>query len=139
MHDSVESAQPEPPKKKKQSKNKYGEFQNVLLTETEHQKLAEDFGAALREKAISFLDAYIEEKGYKSKSHNLAIRRWVMDAVNEKETKPQKYGRKEKVPGWVGFEPGNAELDGLQKILNTAGNNPEIAERAEKLKQSLLG
>ena len=44
------------------------------------------------DKAITFLDEYIEEKGYKSKSHNLAIRRWVIDAVNEQEAKAQRKG-----------------------------------------------
>jgi len=33
--------------------------------------------------AIEFLSGYIEEKGYKSKSHYLAIRRWVIDAVSK--------------------------------------------------------
>ena len=90
--DSDESDQPEPPKpkKKKAVKHKHGEFQNVLLTDAEFEKLADDFGADLRDKAISFFDAYIEEKGYKSKSHNLAIRRWVIDAVKDRANrKPQ--------------------------------------------------
>jgi hypothetical protein len=33
--------------------------------------------------AVNFLDAYIEEKGYKAKSHYLSIRRWVMDALDK--------------------------------------------------------
>ena len=52
------------PKQKKPPKNKHGEFQNVLLTDSEFEKLADDFGVDLRDNAISFLDAYIEEKGY---------------------------------------------------------------------------
>ena len=146
--DSDESEQPAPPKPKKKNptKSKHGELQNVLLTDPEYEKLADDFGADLRDKAISFLDAYIEEKGYKSKSHNLAIRRWVIDAVKEKEAKPQRYGgRKEPVPGWCknGFEPGEAEMNAIQKLFKddvpTAGNNPEIADRAEQLKKRLGG
>lgn len=75
---------------KKPVKHKHGEFQNVLLTDAEFEKLAVDFGSDLRDKAISFFDAYIEEKGYKSKSHNLAIRRWVIDAVKDRANrKPQ--------------------------------------------------
>ena len=75
---------------KKPTKRKHGEFQNVLLTDAEFEKLADDFGADLRDKAISFFDVYIEEKGYKSKSHNLAIRRWVIDAVKDRANrKPQ--------------------------------------------------
>lgn len=72
---------------KKPVKHKHGEFQNVLLTDAEFEKLAVDFGSDLRDKAISFFDVYIEEKGYKSRSHNLAIRRWVIDAVKDRATK----------------------------------------------------
>lgn len=131
---------------KKPAKHKYGEFQNVLLTDPEFEKLADDFGAELRDKAISFLDAYIEEKGYKSKSHNLAIRRWVIDAVKENDAKPGRYNgrRKEPVPGWCKqTELGNAELEAIQRLLKedqaTVGNSPELADRAEKLKQRLGG
>ena len=60
----------------------FGEFQNVRLTQKEYEKLKADFSDKA-DKAIKFLDEYIEEKGYKSKSHNLAIRRWVIDAVDE--------------------------------------------------------
>ena len=137
--DSDESEQPAPhpkPKKKKSSKQKYGEYQNVLLTPEEHLNLATDFGSDQRDKAIAFLDAYIEEKGYKSKSHNLAIRRWVIDAVKENETKPKRYGRKEPVPGWIGFEAGEAELEAIKR---TMGNDPELADRAEQLRQRLGG
>lgn len=71
----------------KPSKHKYGEYQHVLLTDKEFEKLSAEFGDDIRDKAIRFLDEYIEEKGYKSKSHNLAIRRWVIDAVKEQEAK----------------------------------------------------
>ena len=63
-------------------KESFGEFQNVRLTQKEYEKLKSDFSDKA-DKAIKFLDEYIEEKGYKSKSHNLAIRRWVIDAVDE--------------------------------------------------------
>lgn len=69
--------------KPKEEKIKYGEYMNVLLTETEYNRLADDYGIETRKKAIKFLDEYIEEKGYKSKSHNLAIRRWVIDAISK--------------------------------------------------------
>lgn len=75
-------------KSKKPVKHKHGEFQNVLLTDSEYRKLSDEYGEWLIEKAIIFLDEYIEEKGYKSKSHNLAIRRWVIDAVQDREKKP---------------------------------------------------
>ena len=135
--DSDESEPPPQPKPKKPVKHKYGQFQNVLLTDSEFEKLAVDFGSDLRDKAISFFDAYIEEKGYKSKSHNLAIRRWVIDAVKENEAKPKRYGRKEIVPGWCkDRETDSEEIKAIQRMM---GNDPELAERAEKLKQRLGG
>lgn len=133
------------PKRTKPVKHKHGQFQNVLLTDPEYEKLADDFGSDQRDKSIAFLDAYIEEKGYKSKSHNLAIRRWVIDAVKENENKPKRYGRKEPVPGWANkeFEFGEAELDAIHKMMKgspaTVGNDPELADRAEKLRQQLQG
>lgn len=147
-----DSTEPEPPtpKKKKPVKHKYGEFNHVLLTDNEYEKLAKDYSEPLRDACIKFLDEYIEEKDYKSKSHNLAIRRWVVDAVKEKEQK-QNSGRKEMVPSWMNKpqKPGFSEfmkqdydIDELERDLlangiKTAGNDAEIAARAEALKQRL--
>ena len=66
-------------------KKKYGEFQNVTLTDEEYTKLINEYGEEMAYKAIEFLDSYIAEKGYKSKSNYLAIRRWVIDAVSKKQ------------------------------------------------------
>lgn len=74
-------------KKDKEIKNIYGEFQNVKLTASELEKLKETFGTTKTDKAITFLDEYIAEKNYKSASHYLAIRRWVINAVDTKEPK----------------------------------------------------
>ena len=68
-------------------KKKYGQFQKVRLTDEEYNRLCGDYGQKMTEKAIDFLDAYIEEKGYKSKCHNIALRRWVFDAVKERDSK----------------------------------------------------
>ena len=83
-HDSCDDSS-----KTKKTKHKHGVYGRVLLTDDELERLVNDFGE-LSGKAIKFLDEYIEEKGYKSKSHNLAIRRWVIDAVKEKEEKAQR-------------------------------------------------
>ena len=77
-------------KKEKEPKISFGEYQNVKLTQAEYDRLANDYSVETRNKCIEFLDAYIEEKGYKSKSHNLAIRRWVVDAVNKKSGNKQR-------------------------------------------------
>lgn len=71
-------------KKEKEPKLTFGEYKQVKLTDDEYQKLNNDYGLIMTEKLITYLDEYIEEKGYKSKSHYLAIKRWVVDAVNKK-------------------------------------------------------
>ena len=48
-------------------------------------KLVEDFGQDIIDKSIKKLDEAIEEKGYKYKSHNLTLRRWVIDAVKKEQ------------------------------------------------------
>lgn len=77
-----------PSSKPKKVKRKYGEYQNVLLTDEEYNKLHQDYPNA--NELITYLDEYIEMKGYKAKSHNLAIRKWVVDAVTrDNKKKPQ--------------------------------------------------
>ena len=66
-------------------KRKYGEYHHVLLSGDEYEKLTEKLGADMRDICIEYLDSYIEEKGYKSKSHYLSITRWVVNAVEERE------------------------------------------------------
>jgi len=70
--------------KEKEPKHKHGEFQNVLLTDKELEKLNTDFGKDKTTKAIEFLSSYKAEKDYKTKSDNLTLRRWVFKAVEEK-------------------------------------------------------
>lgn len=73
----------------KPPKHTYGEYQHVLLTDQEREKLFKAYGEYTTSECIRFLDEYIEEKGYKSKSHYLAIQRWVVNAVKEKSEKKQ--------------------------------------------------
>lgn len=63
----------------KASKHKYGEYKNVLLKDEELQKLKETYDNW--EELITYLDEYIEMKGYKAKSHYLCIKKWVINAV----------------------------------------------------------
>lgn len=72
---------------KANSKHKYGEYQNVLLKDEELQTLKGKYENW--EELIKYLDEYIEMKGYKAKSHYLAITKWVIKAV-EKEHKEDK-------------------------------------------------
>lgn len=62
-------------KKDKEVRHKYGEYQNVLLTDKQLEGLKKDFHNW--EQLIKDLDEGIELKGYKYKNHNLAIRKWA--------------------------------------------------------------
>ena len=72
---------------KKKEKHKHGEYAHVLLTDDELSKLEDEFGIDKTDKAIRFLDEYIEMKGAKYKSHYLAMRKWVFRAVEEQDAK----------------------------------------------------
>lgn len=76
-----------PPAPEKETKHTYGEYKHVRLTDKEYNKLCQDFGDVKTEKAITYLDEYIEMKGYKAKSHYLCIRKWVFDALERKKPK----------------------------------------------------
>lgn len=144
--DAPKDTQSKPESKKKTVKHKHGEYQNVLLTENEYENLANSFGIALRDQAIKFLDEYIEEKGYKSKSHNLAIRRWVIDAVKKNpQSKPgnsnssfdtdemfnralrRSYGRRE------------PEMATPTEPPKTAAEDETIRKRMEALRKQISG
>ncbi len=67
-------------------KRAHGEFSNVKLTEEEHQKLFEAYGGnGKMQAAIDALDAYIEAKGKKYRSHYAVMKRdgWVWKRVHE--------------------------------------------------------
>lgn len=74
-------------KVKNDKKDVYGSFQNVFLTPEEYLRLQSDVKNI--DEVIEWFSAYIAEKGYKSKSHNLAIRRWVIEAVEKKQPNKQ--------------------------------------------------
>ncbi len=64
-------------------KHYYGEYKNILLTDDELDKLNRDYGEDKTQIAIKFLDEAIEMKGYKYKSHYLALKKWVFDAISK--------------------------------------------------------
>ena len=75
--------------KKKEKKHKYGEYQNVKLTDTEYQKLINRFGEEEAKAWIKRLDEGIALKGYKYKSHYLAILKWK----EKEQQKPDKLSK----------------------------------------------
>ena len=93
----------------KANKHKYGEYKNVLLKDEELQTLKEEYRNW--EELITYLDEYIEMKGYKSKSHYLAIRKWVVDAVSKNKPKQTNYNNYEQ-----------REYNNLDKLYANGGN-----------------
>lgn len=76
--------------KPKPDKLVFGEYKHVRLTIEQYDKLAADYGEQMRDDAVRRLDEYIQEKPkYKSEDHNLAIRRWVIKAVEEDRGNPK--------------------------------------------------
>lgn len=91
-------------KSKSEPKHRYGEYKHVLLKDSEYNKLTNEFGEAMRDECITFLDEYIEMKGYKAKSHYLCIRKWVLDAVAVKEKQKRqnnKIGKVQNRLSWI--------------------------------------
>jgi hypothetical protein len=67
----------------KKIKHKYGEYENILLSDTEKERLIKELGQPLFDRIITFYSAWKKEKGKVSKDDNLTIRRWVIDAVKK--------------------------------------------------------
>lgn len=100
----------------KETKHKYGEYKNVLLTYTELERLKQEFGEEQTQEAITYLDEYIEMKGYKAKSHNLALRKWVFDAVKEHQRKTPQKPKEE--PQLMQHDFTQQDFDGLYDDIN---------------------
>ena len=68
-------------------KHVFGEYGHVRLKDSEHTKLIDELGEVMTQDCITFLDEYIEMKGYKAKSHYLCIKKWVINAVKERDNR----------------------------------------------------
>ena len=82
----IEGAVTDVPTKPKKVRHKHGEYQNVLLTDEDMQKLQAEFPADWQER-IERLSEYMASKGASYKNHLATIRAW---ARKEVKTKPQK-------------------------------------------------
>ena len=128
--DTAATTTPTRKKADKPVKHKRGEYGHVLLTEEQEQKLMDEYGEIVTIKAIEFLDEYIEEKGYKAKNHYLTIRRWVIDAVKERDPKDKVLGNS--------FDTDDFFEAALQKHARvTAATDEGLRERANALKERL--
>lgn len=126
-----DSAESHPAPDKKVVKHKYGEYNNVLLTDEELEKLKTEYFDY--EERIERLSNYVASTGKKYKSHYATIRNW---ARKDAETKPI---RKEPTPKWMPKTQNNYDFDELEKALAPVmvDDDPKLKEEAEALKKVL--
>ena len=68
---------------KRETRHKYGEYQNVLLSDSDLEKLKEEFPTEWEER-IERLSYYMESKGVSYKNHLATIRNWARKDKEEK-------------------------------------------------------
>ena len=92
--------------KKKETRHKYGQYNNVLLSDTDMEKLKAEFPDY--QERIERLSEYIASTGKSYKNHLATIRSWA------KKDKKQTYGRtaEEKNAGYC-FNANEDSLDDL--------------------------
>jgi len=66
-------------------KHKYWEYQNVLLTDKQKDKLIEDFWESMFYKYLKIVDEYIQVSWKVYKDHNLVMRKFKNNDKNKKE------------------------------------------------------
>lgn len=142
VEDSV-SDETTPTKKTKPIKHKYGEYNNVLLTDEELDKLKTEYSDY--QERIERLSSYVASTGKSYKSHYATIRNWARKDAD----KPQ--DRKEVVPDWLNkrnkfndFDnQRDYDMDKLEAELLRRNkpvmvqDDPELARQAEELKREL--
>lgn len=77
---------PEDPKPQKPSKHKYGEYNNVLLTDDELDKLKTEYSDW--EERIERLSSYVASTGKSYKSHYATIRNWARKDQEKSQQQP---------------------------------------------------
>lgn len=116
---------------KKPTKHKYGEYNNVLLTDDELDKLKSEYPDWAER--IERLSSYVASTGKSYKSHYATIRNWARkDTAQGKMT-----GRKEPVPAWMEKKKGDAWMKKYISKPKTVQDDPDLAKRASRLKETL--
>lgn len=120
-------------KTKKPTKHKYGEYQNVLLTDDELGKLKKEYPDW--QERIERLSEYVASTGKAYKSHYATIRNWARK--DQEQGKP--YRRKEPVPSWI--EKPKKDNSWMEQYMydtpKTVQNDADLAERASRLKEQI--
>lgn len=124
------ASDPEPEvKHKKEKKIKYAD--EVQMTESEHEKLVQDFGPADTDELVDILNNYKGATGKKYKSDYLAIRNWVVDRLKEKRQKENKNGNNQR----SGNTPATSDEEFLAAIANGMARGLKQREERERLQR----
>ena len=85
---SIDDVVADAPTKPKKVRHKHGEYQNVLLTDEDMQKLQSEFPTDWQER-IERLSEYMASKGASYKNHLATIRAWARKEVKSKPQQKQ--------------------------------------------------
>ena len=91
-HDTLNDTSPKPSKRQKTTKHKHGEYNNVLLTDDELEKLKDEF--IDWEERIERLSSYVASTGKSYKSHYATIRNWARKDKEQNNVKQQAQPKK---------------------------------------------
>lgn len=123
-------------KKEKEIRHKYGEYSNVLLSDSDYEKLKSEFPSDYTAR-IESLSSYIASTGKSYKNHLATIRNWARKESSNPSNKPR-YGD---------FDTNEAFQKALERSYGpkmhksegtkTAGEDPIVREKAEALKRKI--
>jgi hypothetical protein len=104
--------------------NKHGKNSNIVLSESEYQKLCEDYSKEKANQAIDFLSDWGLEKPKQFKeykNHNLTLRRWVFDAIDKK---PKFNHTDPKLESWF-----NSSMSMIKQDLRTHKEHNDVVRQ----------
>lgn len=64
-------------KKKREPRHRHGEYNHILLTDKQYEKLVQDFTEPVIADVIKRMDEWCQMQGRSYKDYNLAIRKWL--------------------------------------------------------------
>jgi len=104
--------------------NKHGKNLNIVLSESEYQKLCKDYTVQKANQAIDFLSDWGLEKPKQFKeykNHNLTLRRWVFDAIDKK---PKFNPTDPKLESWF-----NSSISMIKQDLRTHKEHNDVVRQ----------
>jgi hypothetical protein len=104
--------------------NKHGKNLNIVLSESEYQKLCKDYTVQKANQAIDFLSDWGLEKPKQFKeykNHNLTLRRWVFDAIDKK---PKFNHTDPKLESWF-----NSSISMIKQDLRTHKEHNDVVRQ----------